>query len=106
VTTKIDSLSAYLRTQPANSLDRFVFLDAQDWMKPADLYELWNEVARVGRNASRIIFRTASSVSPIEKALPEDLRARFTYEEDLSERLHSRDRAAIYGGFHVYALAK
>jgi len=106
VTTKIDSLSAYLRTQPANSLDRFVFLDAQDWMKPADLFELWNEVARVGRNASRIIFRTASSVSPVEKALPEDLRARFTYEEDLSERLHSRDRAAIYGGFHVYALAK
>lgn len=104
ITTEVTSIVEYVGAQPAESLDRFVLLDAQDWMKPNQIAELWQGIARVGRPGSRIIFRTASSESPLERSLPRGLRARFTYESELSQELHKKDRAAIYGGFHVYAL--
>ena len=40
------SLLDFLREQPAQSLDRFVLLDAQDWMTPAQLAALWREIDR------------------------------------------------------------
>jgi S-adenosylmethionine-diacylglycerol 3-amino-3-carboxypropyl transferase len=104
VHTEITSLHAYIKAQPDDSLDRFALLDAQDWMKPQEIAELWGEIARVGRPGTRIIFRTASSVSPIEEALPNDLRLRFFREYALSQRLFEKDRSAIYGGFHVYSM--
>lgn len=104
VRTRITSVIDHLKLQPSESLDRFVFLDAQDWMKTDQIEELWQAIARVGRTGSRIIFRTASSISPIDQSLSHSLRARFTYEDELSQQLHNQDRAAIYGGFHVYAL--
>jgi len=104
VETHITSLASYLRTQPAGSLNRFVLLDSQDWMSHEVITELWTEIARVGANGSRIIFRTAGEKSPIEAALPPELRKKFVYEYDLARRLHERDRSAIYGMFHVYSL--
>jgi S-adenosylmethionine-diacylglycerol 3-amino-3-carboxypropyl transferase len=102
VETHITSLIDFLEAQPRYSLDRFVFLDAQDWMKDAVLTRLWQAVAQVGRPGSRIIFRTASDKSPIETALPSELRARFVYEKERSFKLYQQDRSAIYGGFHLY----
>jgi len=54
VETQEGSIIEYLKQQPANSLDRFVFLDAQDWMSDEVLEQLWQEVARVGKAGSRI----------------------------------------------------
>lgn len=105
VNTVVASVIDYLNAQPDESLDRFVFLDAQDWMKPNQIEELWRGIARVGRSGSRIIFRTAMSGSPIEAALSKNLRSRFTYEQALSRELFKQDRAAIYGGFHLYVLS-
>ncbi|EIJ43173.1 S-adenosylmethionine:diacylglycerol 3-amino-3-carboxypropyl transferase [Beggiatoa alba B18LD] len=105
VETHVTSLMGCLRKQPNASLDRFVFLDSQDWMTPEALTELWQEIARVGKAGTRIIFRTASPESPIETALPTALRARFVYEEQRSQELFKQDRSAIYGGFHIYSLA-
>lgn len=102
VETHIASLIDYLQAQPANSLDRFVLLDSQDWMPPPVMTALWTEIARVGRPGTRIIFRTASPDSPIETALPKELRAKFVYEKERAEKLFQRDRSAIYGGFHIY----
>jgi len=102
VQTHMTSLHAFLMSQPDDSLDRFVFLDAQDWMKPEEIVALWNEVARTGRPGTRVIFRTASSRSPVEEVLPRQLRKRFSYDRTLSQQLHEQDRSAIYGGFHVY----
>jgi S-adenosylmethionine-diacylglycerol 3-amino-3-carboxypropyl transferase len=104
VETHITSLAAYLQTQPAEALNRFVLLDSQDWMSRDVIGNLWTEIARVGEPGSRIIFRTAGERSPVEDALPPDLRNRFVYEEDLARELHKRDRSAIYGMFHVYSL--
>lgn len=98
------SLFDYLQQLPDNSLDRFIFLDAQDWMTDDTLTRLWQEVARVGRAGTRIIFRTAGRESPIETALPAALRQQFVYEKLQSEQLYQQDRSAIYGGFHLYVM--
>jgi S-adenosylmethionine-diacylglycerol 3-amino-3-carboxypropyl transferase len=104
VETDITTLADFLRTQPDNALNNFILLDSQDWMPPQVITELWTEIARVGEPGSRIIFRTAGEVSPVEAALPEELRSRFVYEQDLARELHAQDRSAIYGGFHIYSM--
>ncbi len=103
VETHIASLMSFLDAQSDQSLDRFVLLDSQDWMPAEVIASLWEEIHRVGKPGSRIIFRTAGVKSPVEVALPRNLRKRFVYELDLSHRLYEQDRSAIYGMFHVYS---
>ncbi len=103
VHTEITGLTPYLQSKAAGSLNRFVFLDSQDWMPKQAIAELWTEIDRVGEPGTRIIFRTAASESPVETALPASLRERFVYEKELGDSLFPKDRAAIYGGFHIYS---
>ncbi len=100
----LSSTTDFLRNQPDRSLNRFVFLDSQDWMDQKGIVHLWEQVARTGMPGSRIIFRTASFESPVEKNLPSELRKRFHYEEKRSLELFQKDRSAIYGGFHLYTM--
>ncbi len=102
--TKIGSVIDEIRTSETGLYNRFVFLDAQDWMNAETMTDLWSAIAEKAEPGSRIIFRTASAASPIETNLPAELRARFSYEKDLSEDLFKQDRASIYGGFHLYLL--
>ena len=104
LTAKIGSVTEEIKNQPPNSFNRFVFLDAQDWMNAETMTELWQAIADKGGFNSRIIFRTAGATSPIETNLPKDLRDKFTYEKDASAELFKQDRASIYGGFHLYTL--
>lgn len=105
VETQFGSIIEHLKAQPKHSYDRFVFLDAQDWMSDAVLTELWTEILRVAKPKSRIIFRTAAAASPLEQALPAELLKHFVYEAEESAELFKQDRSAIYGGFHLYRLA-
>ncbi|MDM7924330.1 MAG: BtaA family protein [Pyrinomonadaceae bacterium] len=102
VTTAVASVTDVINDNPAGTFDRFVLLDAQDWMNPSQISQLWTAIAGKAPSGSRIIFRTAGSSSPVETALPAELRERFRYEEALSRELFKRDRASIYGGFHLY----
>ncbi|MEZ5427942.1 MAG: DUF3419 family protein [Pyrinomonadaceae bacterium] len=102
--TAVGSVTEEINLRPKNSFNRFVFLDAQDWMNPETMTELWSAIADKGESGSRIIFRTAGAASPVEKNLPEELRSRFTYEKEFSAELFKQDRASIYGGFHLYIL--
>ena len=104
IDTRIASLTDTLRDQPDSSFDSFVLLDAMDWMDSETITALWSEIARVGEPGARVIFRTAGPDSVVEPALPTEIRDRFTYERERSEELHKRDRSAIYGMFHLYAL--
>lgn len=104
--TQAGTLIDYLRAQPDNTLNRFVFLDAQDWMSDKVLTDLWQEVRRVGQPGSRIVFRTAADSSPLETALPHELREQFDYDPEASRTLFRQDRSAIYGGFHLYRLTE
>jgi S-adenosylmethionine-diacylglycerol 3-amino-3-carboxypropyl transferase len=69
------------------------------------IVELWSLIADKSEPGARIIFRTAGSRSPVEAALPEELRSRFVYEKELSENLFRKDRSSIYGGFHLYVMS-
>jgi len=97
------SLTDFLKTQAPQSLHRFVLLDAQDWMTPSMLADLWREIDRTAASRdARVIFRTAGEDSPLPRKLPADLLAPWEYREEESRALHARDRASIYGGFHIY----
>jgi S-adenosylmethionine-diacylglycerol 3-amino-3-carboxypropyl transferase len=104
IRTHFSDLTAFLRMQPDCSLNRFVFLDAQDWMTADQINALWTQVARVGSPGSRIMFRTGASEPVVETTLTTHLRAKFYYEKELSQDLFRRDRSAIYGGVHVYEM--
>jgi S-adenosylmethionine-diacylglycerol 3-amino-3-carboxypropyl transferase len=104
VNAEIASIIDFIKQQPVGAFNRFVFLDAQDWMTPDIITDLWGAIATRGGENTRIIFRTAGAESPIETALPADLGERFVYEKDWSLELFKQDRAAIYGGFHLYVL--
>jgi S-adenosylmethionine-diacylglycerol 3-amino-3-carboxypropyl transferase len=97
------SLTDFLKNQDARSLNRYVLLDAQDWMTSAQLTALWAEIDRTAHETdARVIFRTAGEASPLPRKLPADLLAPWRYLEDESKAWHARDRSSIYGGFHVY----
>jgi S-adenosylmethionine-diacylglycerol 3-amino-3-carboxypropyl transferase len=97
------SIIEFLKHQPSQSIDRFVLLDAQDWMTPDLLAELWHEINRTAITSdSRLVFRTAGRKSPLPRKLPESLISSWRYLEEESRNFHKQDRASIYGGFHVY----
>jgi S-adenosylmethionine-diacylglycerol 3-amino-3-carboxypropyl transferase len=98
------SITEYLAGCPDASRDRYVLLDAQDWMTDAQLDALWTEITRTARPGARVIFRTAAEPSLLPGRLEPALLARWHYEAELSQALTQRDRSAIYGGFHLYVL--
>lgn len=104
LTTKVGSATDAILNGEPNTFNRFVFLDAQDWMDAETMTELWSAIAEKAEPGSRIIFRTAGAESPLPANLPPDLLVRFRYEQETSERLFKEDRASIYGGFHLYIL--
>mgnify|MGYP000852627149 CR=1 FL=1 len=91
-----------LRTKPAESIDRFVLLDAQDWMSDRQLNELWAEITRTAATGARVIFRTAAEKTLLPGRVTDDVLGRWDYREDESVDYGRRDRSAIYGGFHLY----
>ena len=99
------SFTEYLRSRPDRSLDRYVLLDAQDWMSDQQLNELWREITRTARRGARVIFRTAAEPSPLPARVDDILLGQWRYEAVQSRDLARRDRSAIYGGFHLYVLA-
>ncbi|MBK5265003.1 MAG: DUF3419 family protein [Alphaproteobacteria bacterium] len=94
----------YLRQSNTVSLDRYVLLDAQDWMTDAQLTGLWSEITRTARPGARVIFRTAAAPSLLPGRIPEALFDRWHYEAERSADYTRRDRSSIYGGFHLYVL--
>lgn len=93
-----------LSTKPAASVDRYVLLDAQDWMTDVQLNELWSEIVRTAAPGARIIFRTAAEESVVDGRVDQHLLSCWTYLAERSSELNLRDRSAIYGGFHIYEL--
>jgi S-adenosylmethionine-diacylglycerol 3-amino-3-carboxypropyl transferase len=97
------SLVDFLKQQPQHSIDRFVLLDAQDWMTPAGLATLWQEINRTAAvRDARVIFRTAGATSLLPRKLGASTFASWQYLESESRILHESDRPSIFGGFHLY----
>jgi S-adenosylmethionine-diacylglycerol 3-amino-3-carboxypropyl transferase len=96
----------FLRDEPAQCLDRYILLDAQDWMDDATLTALWCEITRTARPGARVIFRTAGEKTILPGRVPDALLSQWTYEAKRSAEIFARDRSAIYGGFHLYVKAE
>jgi S-adenosylmethionine-diacylglycerol 3-amino-3-carboxypropyl transferase len=99
------SITDVLNRMPPASADRFVLLDAQDWMNDAQLNALWSAISRASRPGARVIFRTAGEDTILPGRVRPHILDRWTYLEARSQELHLEDRSAIYGGFHVYERA-
>ena len=104
VEVKLINLIDFLKSNPAASLDRYVLLDAQDWMNDATLTDLWTEITRTARPGARVIFRTAGEESVLPGRLPFEVLSRWGYDEAQCKAFTKRDRSSIYGGFHLYTL--
>ena len=94
----------YLRGMPAASLDRYVLLDAQDWMTDDILTSLWAEITRTAKPQARVLFRTAGIDTILPGRVPDAILSRWTYRADESLDYTRRDRSSIYGGVHLYVL--
>ena len=104
VTVQHISMTEHLASSDDESHDRFILLDAQDWMSDTQLTELWTEITRTARPGARVLFRTAAEESLLPGRLPDALLSRWDYREEASKDFTKRDRSSIYGGVHLYVL--
>ena len=96
------NLTHFLAQAPRGSVDRFVLLDAQDWMNDVQLNALWRAIASAAAPGARVIFRTAGTQTILPGRIDEAVLSGWSYLAEASQSGHSRDRSSIYGGFHVY----
>ena len=89
---------------PEGSLDRYILLDAQDWMTDAQLNRLWGEITRTAKPEARVLFRTAAAPTLLPGRVADAILDRWDYAEAESLDFTARDRSAIYGGVHLYRL--
>ena len=95
----------YLRSMPDSSLDRYVLLDAQDWMTDEILTDLWQQITRTAKPGARVLFRTAGVETILPGRVPDAVLSRWDYRVEESLDFTRRDRSSIYGGVHLYVLA-
>lgn len=105
VTVRHANLTDHLAGQDDRSIDRYVLLDAQDWMNDGQLNALWAQITRTARPGARVLFRTAAEPSLLPGRVADAVLARWTYHADASADYTRRDRSAIYGGVHLYEFA-
>lgn len=94
----------YLDGMPDASLDRYILLDAQDWMTDAVLTRLWSAITRTARPGARVLFRTAAGPTLLPGRVPQAILDQWDYRAHESADFTRRDRSAIYGGVHLYVL--
>ncbi|HZU63720.1 MAG TPA: DUF3419 family protein [Novosphingobium sp.] len=96
------NFTEYLASQRDASLDRYILLDAQDWMSDLQLTFLWREITRTARPGARVLFRTAAEETLLPGRVPAEILDRWDYSEAEAQRLIRADRSSIYGGLHLY----
>ncbi len=94
----------HLASLPDASRDRYILLDAQDWMTDALLTSLWTEITRTANPGSRVLFRTAAAPSLLPGRVPDAILDKWDYRAEESRDYTRRDRSSIYGGVHLYVL--
>lgn len=98
------NMTDWLTRQPAASVDRYILLDAQDWMSDAQLTALWFEITRTAKPNARVLFRTAAEPSLLPGRVPDELLGQWRYHAEESLGYTRDDRSSIYGGVHLYSL--
>ncbi|MFD2578515.1 DUF3419 family protein [Novosphingobium colocasiae] len=96
------NFTAVLKDSAPGTFDRFILLDAQDWMDDAQLAELWGELGRIAQPGARVLFRTAAAPSLLPGRVPDAILDGWDYREGQSLQATRDDRSSIYGGVHLY----
>lgn len=96
------NFTEHLATLPEASRDRYILLDAQDWMTDEQLTELWTEITRTAKPGARVLFRTAAEPTLLPGRVPNAVLDRWDYRAEESLGFTARDRSSIYGGVHLY----
>lgn len=99
------NFTEHLRAQDDASQDRYILLDAQDWMTDEQLTDLWTQITRTAKPGSRVLFRTAGIATILPGRVPDAILAKWDYRTEDSLDYTKRDRSSIYGGVHLYVLA-
>ena len=105
VEVRHENMTDYLASLPDASRDRYILLDAQDWMTDEQLTALWTQITRTAKPDARVLFRTAAAPSLLPGRIPDAILNRWDYRAEESLDYTRRDRSAIYGGVHLYVLA-
>ena len=96
------NMTDWLATREAHSIDKFLLLDAQDWMTDRQLNALWSQICRTARPGARVLFRTADLPTLLPGRISGSLLEMWDYREERSAELTQQDRSSIYGGTHLY----
>lgn len=95
----------YLENMPAQSLDRYILLDAQDWMTDAQLTRIWTEITRTAKPGARVLYRTAAAPDVVRGHIPDDLLGQWDYAPQAKrDDWTRRDRSSVYGATHLWTL--
>ncbi|AJP73866.1 DUF3419 family protein [Sphingomonas hengshuiensis] len=95
----------YLESMPAQSLDRYILLDAQDWMTDEQLTRIWSEITRTAKPGARVLYRTAAMPDVVKGHIPATLMDQWDYApQDKLDDWTRRDRSSVYGATHVWTL--
>lgn len=99
------NFAEYLETMPANSLDRYILLDAQDWMTDEQLTKLWTEITRTAKPGSRVLYRTAAVPDVVAGHIPDAILSQWEYASEADrDDWTKRDRSSVYGATHLWTL--
>jgi len=98
------NMTDWLATQKDGTVDRYILLDAQDWMSDGQLFDLWSEITRTAKPGARVLFRTAAEPSLLPGRVPDALLDQWHYHAEESLGFTRADRSSIYGGVHLYSL--
>ena len=98
------NFTSHLSECPSRSRDRYLLLDAQDWMTDAQLTDLWTQITRTARAGARVVFRTAAAPTLLPGRVPQAILDQWEYRAEASLDYTRRDRSSIYGGVHLYVL--
>lgn len=100
-TTTADS-KYWLEGQQENIFDGYALSNICELMDEKDTLKLFEEVARTGRDGSKIIFRNLM----IPREVPESLRSVIRKDEALSKAVQFTDRSFVYGKVAAYTVNK
>ena len=71
-------------------------------MSDSQLNALWQQIDRTAAPGARVIFRTGGQADILPGRVADTILAGWTYDRAASAAGFAQDRAAIYGGFHLY----
>jgi S-adenosylmethionine-diacylglycerol 3-amino-3-carboxypropyl transferase len=100
-TTTADS-KYWLELQKENMFDGFALSNICELMDEKDTLKLFEQVARTGRDGSKIIFRNLM----IPREVPESMRSVIRKDEALSKAVQYADRSFVYGKVAAYSVNK